>query len=154
MAVRIGAKIRSYWPGDETRKFYKFRAAFDYYKSRSGSNGSGMSNTRSCEVEKELFVDDSRVKRQQIRRRRKIENDQKSGENGTTEAKDRKYPLYTDIFVDYEPQIPRIHSDLFNLAFKRHKMGQIHKWIFPLMNTVSCDEHYNSSRLIRILENK
>ena len=53
------------------------------------------------------------------------------------EVKERKYPLYTDIFADYEPQIPQINSDLFNLAYKRHKMGQIHKWIFPLMNTVS-----------------
>ena len=58
-------------------------------------------------------------------------------EPSSDEAKDRKYPLYTDIFADYEPQIPQISSDLFNLAYKRHKMGQIHKWIFPLMNTVS-----------------
>ena len=74
VAVRIGAKIRSYWPGDENRKFYKFRAAFDYYKSRGNTT-----NTRSCEVEKSQFVDDSRVKRQLIRRRRKMEQTQEHG---------------------------------------------------------------------------
>ena len=131
VCTKISLKIRKFWPGDEKiNRKRKFRAAFDYYKCRSN-----QSNTRSSSQDRHDFLDDSKVKRQDIR-----ENVQQ-----------RNYPVYTDLFEDYTAHIPKLSTDLFNMAYKRHKMGQLHKWIFPLMNTV-CKGRDPSTKILETIK--
>ena len=94
VCTKISLKIRKFWPGDEKiNRKRKFRAAFDYYKCRSN-----QSNTRSSSQDRHDFLDDSKVKRQDIRE----------------SIQPRNYPVYTDLFEDYTAHIPKLSTDLFN----------------------------------------
>jgi len=141
--TRVSSRMRKYWPHDEkVQRRRKFRAAFEYFKSRSN-----QTNTRSCVEAQADFTNDSKVKHQEARPRPTIATTNTTTANTNSGHVDSKldsgsnqirdYSLYIDLFDDYLPKIPKISTDLFNMAYKRHKMGQLHKWIFSLMNTVS-----------------
>ena len=138
VSTKVLLRIKKYWPNDEIHRRRKFRAAFEYFKSRSN-----QTNTRSSLEAQAEFRDNSKVKHQEVRPRpiptsnginTSVIND---ASNKIESNPIRDYSLYIDLFDDYLPKIPKISTDLFNMAYKRHKMGQLHKWIFSLMNTVN-----------------
>jgi hypothetical protein len=125
---KILETMKEYWPNDDKRS-KKFKAAFEYYRARLPRNSTG-SDLRSV-MDKET--------------------------NLAKRAK-RGFLLYSEIMQEFSAKIPNLKNDLYQIAYDRHKTGQLHPWILPLLShgemvfDVGLEDQISRQYLIRSLD--